>query len=134
MLSLSTLMHEVASGEDVIDIPMWKLGIIAALLVFPLTVAGVAGLHVNRPLVLAGVRCLVQLLLLGGVLRVIFANGSLLWVAAYIVFMMTVASIEAGSRPSMSYKVCPARAVLSSSQGTQRWTKGTNRSDVSSRM
>lgn len=99
-------LHASGAGDHVIDIPMWKLGLIAALLALPLAVAGMAGLHVNQPLVVAGVRCFLQLLLLGGVLRVIFANGSLLWVTMYIVFMMTVASIEAGSRPSLSYKVC----------------------------
>lgn len=102
---LSATISQVTPGEHALDIPFWKLGLIVALLAFPLTVAGVAKLHVNRPLVIAGIRCLLQLLLLGGVLKAIFSSESFLWIAAYIVFMMTVASMEAGSRPKMSYRV-----------------------------
>eukprot|EP00892_Ulva_mutabilis_P004553 jgi/Ulvmu1/246/UM001_0250.1 len=93
-----------ASGQPVIDIPFWKLGLIAVLLTAPLTLAGAAGLHINRPLIIAGARCVVQLLLLGSVLRVIFNHGAIYWVGLYLLFMMTVASVEAGARPSMSYK------------------------------
>lgn len=105
---LSRSVHAAAGGEPVIDIPGWKLALIAALLAAPLTVAGIARLHVNRPLIVAGVRCLLQLLLLGNVLRFLFNNANILWIGLYIVFMMTVASLEAGSRPSMSYKVSPS--------------------------
>ena len=93
-------------GEPVLDLPFWKLALVAALLAIPLTLSYATGLHLHTTLLLGAARCVVQLLCLGTILRVLFKADAFIWVAMYIAFMMTVASIEASSRPSMSYPVC----------------------------
>lgn len=103
---LHSTLTEATSSEHALNIPFWKLSLVVALLALPLVLGGAAKLHVNRPLIIAGVRCMLQLLLLGGVLKAIFATKSLLWVSAYIAFMMAIATMEASARPTMSYKVC----------------------------
>lgn len=93
------------TNEPVLDISLWKLPLIVLLLVFPLAVCRAAKLGLSGSLIVAFVRCLIQLFLLGGILRLLFAHADMIWVAMYITFMMLVASLEAGSRPSMSYMV-----------------------------
>ena len=99
----------VASSADaVVDISFWKLPVIAVLLLIPISVSYRGKLGLTRPLVISACRCLVQLMLLGGILQLLLNNHEqLLWTTLYITFMMFVASLEAGSRPSMAYVVTP---------------------------
>ena len=97
-----------ASADAIVDIGLWKLPVIAALLLVPVAVSAAARLRLARPLLVAAGRCALQMALLGGVLRVLLTNSTQLhWTALYVAFMMAVAALEAGSRPSMSYNVRP---------------------------
>jgi ABC-type iron transport system FetAB permease component len=98
----------VSSADDVLDISFWKLPVLALLLLIPVSVSYVGKLGLTMPLIIAACRSLVQLMLLGGILKVLLSNnGQLLWTMLYVTFMMLVASLEAGARPSMSYIVRP---------------------------
>jgi hypothetical protein len=98
-----------APNKPVIDISIAKLSLGALLFIIPLTISLVTRLALHATLLLAAARCMVQLLVLGTILRVLFTTHSLGWVLAYILFMMAVASLEAVSRPSMAY---PVRSLL----------------------
>ena len=103
---VSASMLVTTSADAVVDIQLWKLPVITVLLLIPIGVSYAGRLGLTRPLVIAAGRCLVQLMLLGGVLRVLLNNSTQMhWTVLYITFMMLVASLEAGSRPSMSYVV-----------------------------
>jgi ABC-type iron transport system FetAB permease component len=103
--SLDAPTSAAGASEPVIDIPTWKLSLIIILLGIPLSISIFARLKLHRALMIGAVRCVVQLLLLGMILRTLFAHAALHWVAGYIFFMMMVASFEAHVRPSMSYDV-----------------------------
>lgn len=108
-----TSLNVASASEPVVNIQLWKIPMIAILLLFPICISYAGKLGLTRPLVISACRCLVQLLLLGGVLRLLLSNGDKMhWTMLYITFMMVVASLEAGSRPSMSYIVRFLQCVL----------------------
>ena len=104
-------MRAPHAGEPVLDISFWKLGLIAILLAIPLTVSFATKLQLHNALLLGAARCVLQLLALGSILRFLFKTEAFGWVALYVGFMMTVASLEAASRPSMAYPVRNAIAI-----------------------
>jgi hypothetical protein len=63
------------------------------------------GLGMHSQLLIAGVRCVVQLSLLGYILVPIFNYGHLWLVLAYAAFMVWVSAVEAIGRPTRYYKV-----------------------------
>jgi ABC-type iron transport system FetAB permease component len=63
------------------------------------------GLSLHSQLVIAAVRCVVQLSLLGYILGPIFDYGEPWLVAAYATFMVWVSAVEAIGRPARFYKV-----------------------------
>lgn len=106
--------HLMGSEDDgeIVDIAGWKLLLIAVLMAVPLVASIITQLDLHQYLVLAAVRCVLQVLALGAVLRFLFAKNAPQWTAAYLLFMMTVSSLEAVSRPSKSYKVCSGDCSL----------------------
>jgi ABC-type iron transport system FetAB permease component len=96
---------EASGRKDIVDIPLWKLFLIVVLMAIPLFASIVTKLDLHRYLVLAAVRCIVQVLALGAILSFLFEKDAPLWTAAYLLFMMTVSSLEAVSRPTKSYQV-----------------------------
>lgn len=69
------------------------------------------GLGLHSQLVIAAVRCVVQLSLLGYILGPIFDYGEPWLVAAYATFMVWVSAVEAIGRPARFYKVRAACAA-----------------------
>lgn len=63
------------------------------------------GLGMHSQLLIAAVRCVVQLSLLGHILVPIFDYGQLWLVLAYAAFMVWVSAVEAIGRPARFYKV-----------------------------
>jgi len=63
------------------------------------------GLGLHSQLLIAGVRCVVQLSLLGTILVPIFNYGHLWLVLAYAAFMVWISAVEAIGRPTRYYKV-----------------------------
>lgn len=57
-------------------------------------------------LLIAGVRCVAQLSLLGYILVPIFQYNQAWMVAAYATFMLLVSAAEAIARPTFGFKVC----------------------------
>lgn len=82
----------------VIDLEWWKLGL-AALLVLALAgCSHLARLDVGRALVIAAVRTVVQLALIGLVLEALFAVAALRWVALMALAMLLIAGREVMAR------------------------------------
>jgi hypothetical protein len=65
------------------------------------------GLGLHTQLLVAGVRCITQLSVLGYILVPIFNYGHLWLVLAYAGFMVWVSAVEAIGRPVRHYQVCP---------------------------
>jgi putative ABC transport system permease protein len=63
------------------------------------------GLGLHSQLLTAGVRCVIQLSLLGHILVPIFNYGQLWLVLAYAAFMVWISAVEAIGRPARYYKV-----------------------------
>jgi ABC-type iron transport system FetAB permease component len=63
------------------------------------------GLGLHSQLLIAAVRCITQLSLLGYILVPIFDYGQLWLVLAYAGFMVWISAVEAIGRPSRYYKV-----------------------------
>lgn len=80
------------------------LALAGLLLLINATISMTFSLGLERSLLVAGARLVVQLLLIGSVLRFVFASGSL-WLTAGAGFVMVlVAAIEAGQRQSPRFK------------------------------
>lgn len=74
------------------------LGIAAALVVLLAGLAARARLEVTRPLLIAALRMVVQLALVGLVLEVLFAHSTLYWVALMALVMLLLAARETVAR------------------------------------
>jgi ABC-type iron transport system FetAB permease component len=70
------------------------------------------GLGLHSQLLIAAVRCISQLSLLGYILVPIFDYGQLWLVLAYAGFMVWISAVEAIGRPSCYYKVCMCVCAL----------------------
>ncbi|WP_150911495.1 ABC transporter permease [Marinobacter halotolerans] len=83
---------------EVIDLAWWKLGL-AALLVLALAGTGyLARLGITRNLLIAALRTVIQLALIGLVLEALFASSAFYWIALLAVVMLLVAGREVVAR------------------------------------
>jgi len=83
---------------EVIDLAWWKLGL-AALLVLALAGTGyLASLGITRNLLIAALRTVIQLALIGLVLEALFASSAFYWIALLAVVMLLVAGREVVAR------------------------------------
>jgi putative ABC transport system permease protein len=83
---------------EVIDLAWWKLGL-AALLVLALAATGyLARLGITRNLLIAALRTVIQLALIGLVLEALFASAVLYWIALMALIMLLVAGREVVAR------------------------------------
>ena len=81
-----------------IPLSAWDLSLAAVLVVALTLLTVVMRLNVARDLVIAAVRTVIQLLLVGLVLDVIFGKASLLWVGLMALVMLIAAGYEVTSR------------------------------------
>ena len=78
---------------------------LAALLVLALAATSMAmGLRISRQLLIAAVRTTVQLLLVGLVLKLVFANVHLLWLGGISLVMLLVAGREVVARQKRGFR------------------------------
>ena len=83
---------------EVIDLAWWKLGL-AALLVLALAGTGyLARLGITRNLLIAALRTVIQLALIGLVLEALFASAAFYWIALMALIMLLVAGREVVAR------------------------------------
>lgn len=83
---------------EVIDLAWWKLGL-AALLVLALAGTGyLARLGITRNLLIAALRTVIQLALIGLVLEALFASSGFQWIALMALVMLLVAGREVVAR------------------------------------
>ena len=83
---------------EVIDLAWWKLGL-AALLVLALAGTGyLARLGITRNLLIAALRTVIQLALIGLVLEALFASSGFQWIAQMALVMLLVAGREVVAR------------------------------------
>ncbi|WP_108126956.1 ABC transporter permease [Saccharospirillum mangrovi] len=85
---------------NVIDLSVWQLCLVAALLLVLAATLWAARLGVSGSLVVAALRTAVQLSLIGLVLEALFAVGALLWVALLALGMLVIAGREVWVRQS----------------------------------
>jgi putative ABC transport system permease protein len=82
-----------------ISLSPWDLGVASALVVADGLIFVGLGLQLHRPLIIACVRMVLQLLAIGFVLRAVFAAGSPALVLLVTVLMAVVATREVAARP-----------------------------------
>ena len=89
---------------EVIDLAWWKLGL-AALLVLALAATAYLGrLGITRSLLVAAIRTVIQLALIGLVLEALFASSAFYWIALLAAVMLLVAGREVVARQSRRLK------------------------------
>ena len=89
---------------EVIDLAWWKLGL-AALLVLALAATAYLGrLGITRSLLVAVIRTVIQLALIGLVLEALFASSAFYWIALLAAVMLLVAGREVVARQSRRLK------------------------------
>ncbi len=82
----------------VIDLAWWQLGLASLLVVILAVCAHLARLGVAQSLIIAAIRTVVQLALIGMVLEALFAVAALQWVALMAVVMLLIAGHEVMAR------------------------------------
>ena len=83
---------------EVIELAWWKLGL-AALLVLALAATGyLARLGITRNLLIAALRTVIQLTLIGLVLEALFASAAFYWIVLMALIMLLVAGREVVAR------------------------------------
>ncbi len=83
---------------EVIDLAWWKLGL-AALLILALAGTGyLARLGITQSLLIAALRTVIQLALIGLVLEALFASSAFYWIALLALVMLLVAGREVVAR------------------------------------
>lgn len=89
---------------EVIDLAWWKLGL-AAILVLALAATGyLARLGITRNLLIAAVRTVIQLALIGLVLEALFSSSGFYWIALMALVMLLVAGREVVARQDRRLK------------------------------
>jgi putative ABC transport system permease protein len=89
---------------EVIDLAWWKLAL-AALLIVALAVTGYLGrLGITRSLLIAMLRTVIQLALVGLVLEALFATSGFYWIALVALVMLLVAGREVMARQGRRLK------------------------------
>jgi putative ABC transport system permease protein len=87
-----------------VNLTALDLAIAASLIVLDAGMSLAFGLRVHRQLVIAAFRMVVQLLLVGFVLRWLFASGSVAMTMAVIVLMIAAAAREVAVRPKQRFQ------------------------------
>jgi len=83
---------------DIVEISGWQLSLAAGLVVVLALCAWLARLGISRSLLIAAVRTVVQLFLIGLVLELLFSVGTLLWVSVMALVMLLLAGREVMAR------------------------------------
>jgi len=83
---------------EVIDLSWWQLAMAASLVVALAVCSHLARLGVGKDVMIAGIRTVIQLALIGLVLEALFAAAALKWVALMAVIMLLVAGREVMAR------------------------------------
>jgi putative ABC transport system permease protein len=100
--------------SNYIDLSYWQVGIAASLIVISCAISLGLQLGLGRRLMLASVRTVVQLLLVGLILKWVFAPGRPWYVILLIISVMTlVAGISAVRRTERRYKGVWSDSVIS---------------------
>jgi len=83
---------------EVIDLQWWKLALASLLVILLALLAHLARVGISRSLLVAAVRTVVQLSLIGLVLEALFASSSPLWIGLLALVMLLVAGREVMAR------------------------------------
>ncbi|BES70584.1 iron export ABC transporter permease subunit FetB [Marinobacter nanhaiticus D15-8W] len=83
---------------DVIDIAWWKLALASGLVLLLAAFTYFGHLGMTRSLLVAALRTVIQLALIGLVLEALFANAGVLWVILLAIVMLLVAGREVMAR------------------------------------
>ncbi len=83
---------------EVIELHWWQLSLAVVLVLLLALFSYQARLGISRSLLIATLRTLVQLALIGLVLELLFSLGSLLWVALMALVMLLLAGREVMAR------------------------------------
>jgi putative ABC transport system permease protein len=83
---------------SVIDLSWWQLSIAAFMVIALAVVSMIAKLNVGKPILIAALRTVIQLTLIGLVLEALFSVGSFHWVALMAGVMLLVAGREVMAR------------------------------------
>lgn len=83
---------------EIISLSPWDLALAAVLVLILAAMTMRVGVELARSTVIAGIRTVVQLLLIGLVLEALFANTSLWWVALLSMAMLLIAGREVMAR------------------------------------
>lgn len=83
---------------SVIELSWWQLGLAALMVLALAAITRMAHLQVEKPLLIAAARTVIQLALIGLVLEAIFAVGALGWIALMALAMLLVAGREVMAR------------------------------------
>lgn len=96
------------------------LALAASLVVLDAAILIAFGLRLHRPLLVASLRMVVQLLLVGLVLRIVFRSDTPALTLAILAFMITAAAREVAARPKQrlvgrgNYRIAGVVVALSS--------------------
>lgn len=83
---------------EVIDLQWWKLALASLLVILLALLAHLARVGISRSLLVAAVRTVVQLSLIGLVLEALFASSSPMWIGLLALVMLLVAGREVMAR------------------------------------
>ncbi|MFK7161620.1 iron export ABC transporter permease subunit FetB [Marinospirillum sp. MEB164] len=89
---------------EVIELSWWQLSLAASLILVLALLAQSAQLGVSRQLLVAALRTILQLALIGLILEVLFSLGSLLWVSLMAITMLLLAGREIIARQQRRFK------------------------------
>lgn len=105
---------------NAVDLNAWDLAIAASLIVLDAVISIGFGLRLHRQLLVAAARMVIQLLLVGLVLRMVFASGSAAMTLAIVMLMVLAAAREVAVRPKQrlqrwgNYRIAAVVVALSS--------------------
>jgi putative ABC transport system permease protein len=102
-LPLTPLVAAADAGEPLMRLSPWQVGFAAALILLCGLLSVILRLGVERSLFWAGVRTIVQLLLIGLVLRWVFSVDRWYFVLAVMTLMTIIAGVAAVRRTSRRY-------------------------------
>lgn len=99
---------------EYVELSFWQLGLAASLIVVSGVISLVMKLGLERRLLLAAVRTVVQLLLIGSVLQWIFAPGRwYVYILGLMLLMTLIAGVSAVGRAGRSYRGVYLDSIIS---------------------
>jgi len=96
---------DASCSLEIIEISIWNLCFALGLFSLNGVLSVYLTLGLNKKLAVAAIRCIVQVTLLGMLLRPVFKKPHWIWVLVFSVAMLLISSVEVMSRPSYSYSV-----------------------------